>query len=149
MLHAHSAHLHGQTSTHMHLHIPADGELLEYIHVNGFACMQRFTQRHLCREGWKWMYSLWNKLPWRDTHTQYHTVVSLLLIFCTAVAFMHLQVIIGCLQLRCIMELCSSSFLSSSFSSQGRAWVHAILHLECTHAGTCEFSDTATYNFLQ
>lgn len=58
------------------------------------------------------------------TPTNNHTVVSLLLIFLTAVAFMHFQVIIGCLQPPHIMELCITSLLS--FSSQEGMWMHPI-----------------------
>lgn len=87
----------------------------------------------MCRYGQKWMSSLCNQPPKRHTHLNTHmltnknTVVSLLLIFLTAVAIMHLQVIIGCLQPPCIMKLYSSSFLLSLFLSGKN--VNACIHL--------------------
>lgn len=62
-MHTHThAHMHEHTHKYTHTQLPADGEVLEYIHANGFAYMQILAQTHN------------------------HTVVSVLLIFLTAVA---------------------------------------------------------------
>lgn len=100
IIHTYTAPIHSSTLQHTQRNIAADAEALEYIHIDGFAYMQSLTQPQMYRQRQKWMFSLCNH-PHGVTHTptteQTHTptnnhpVVSLLLIFLTAVAFMHLQ----------------------------------------------------------
>ena len=91
------------------------------MNVNRFACIQTYAATHM--QGKTEIYVFTMQPPtWTHTHTpaNNHTVVSLLLIFLTAVAFMHFQVIIGCLQPPHIMELCITSLFSFSlFLSRG------------------------------
>lgn len=94
---------------------------------------------HACKEVWipakactatHGLHSLFNN-PHEERHTtpphtptNNHTVVFLLLIFLTAVAFAHLQVITGYFQPPRVMKVCGTPFLPFSLSSHEGRQMH-------------------------